>query len=136
MQTPIGLMTDFYGGWCFPSYDNILYRVWGNLPMARGTISPTTSLAWCTRDTRTHPSFHDERGFAAPRHPTEIRIDFLLSDAPGWLLGSLSIIGRWRENFPAEAEIRDKLQAYVAQGGKLFITAGSLRNLPGGLGGH
>ena len=36
MQTQIGLMTDFYAGWFFPSYDKILYRVWGNLPYAPG----------------------------------------------------------------------------------------------------
>ena len=32
MQTPICIMMDFYMGWIFPDYDNILYRVWGNLP--------------------------------------------------------------------------------------------------------
>ncbi len=62
-------------------------------------------------------------------------VDFLLSDAPGWLLDRYPLLVVAGE-LSGGAEIRDKLQAYVAQGGKLFITAGSLRNLPGGLGGH
>ena len=36
MQTPIGLMMDFYSGWNFPNYDKILYRIWGNLPYGPG----------------------------------------------------------------------------------------------------
>jgi hypothetical protein len=57
-----------------------------------------------------------------------------LSDAPGWLLERYPVLVVAGE-LSGGAEVRDKLQAYAAQGGKLFITAGSLRNLPGGLAG-
>jgi len=69
------LMTDFYAGWCFPSYDNILYRVWGICRMDRETISPTMSLGWCTRGTRTPRSSMMREG-SPPRRPTAIRLIF------------------------------------------------------------
>ena len=77
--------------------------------------------------------FHDERGFNTAT-PYGDSADFLLSDAPGWLLERYPVLVVAGE-LSGGAEVRDKLQAYAAQGGKLFITAGSLRNLPGGLAG-
>ena len=77
--------------------------------------------------------FHDERGFATAT-PYGDSADFLLSDAPGWLLERYPLLVVAGE-LSGGAEVRDKLLAYVAQGGKLYITAGSLRNLPGGLAG-
>jgi hypothetical protein len=133
MQTQIGLMTDFYAGWCFPSYDNILYRVWGNLPYGPGDYLTNNVLGMVFPGYQDSSFFHDERGFATAT-PYGDSADFLLSDAPGWLLERyplLVVAGK----LSGGAEVRDKLQAYVEQGGKLFITAGSLRNLPGGLAG-
>jgi len=133
MQTQIGLMTDFYAGWCFPSYDNILYRVWGNLPYGPGDYLANNVLGMVYPGYQDSSFFHDERGFATAT-PYGDSADFLLSDAPGWLLERYPILVVAGE-LSGGAEVRDKLQAYVAQGGKLFITAGSLRNLPGGLAG-
>jgi hypothetical protein len=133
MQTQIGLMTDFNAGWCFPSYDNILYRVWGNLPYGPGDYLTNNVLGMVFPGYQDSSFFHDERGFATAT-PYGDSADFLLSDAPGWLLERyplLVVAGK----LSGGAEVRDKLQAYVEQGGKLFITAGSLRNLPGGLAG-
>ena len=133
MQTQIGLMTDFYGGWCFPDYDNILYRVWGNLPYGPGDYLANNVLGMLYPGYQDSSFFHDERGFNTAT-PYGDSADFLLSDAPGWLLDRYPVLVVAGE-LSGGAEVRDKLQAYVAQGGKLFITAGSLRNLPGGLAG-
>ena len=133
MQTQIGLMTDFYAGWCFPSYDNILYRVWGNLPYAPGDYLANNVLGMLYPGYQDSSFFHDERGFNTAT-PYGDSTDFLLSDAPGWLLERYPVLVVAGE-LSGGAEVRDKLQAYAAQGGKLFITAGSLRNLPGGLAG-
>jgi hypothetical protein len=133
MQTPIGLMTDFYAGWCFPDYDNILYRVWGNLPYGPGDYLTNNVLGMVYPGYQDSSFFHDERGFATAT-PYGDSVDCLLSDAPGWLLERYPVLVVDGE-LSGGAEVRDKLQAYVRQGGKLFITAGSLRNLPGGLAG-
>jgi hypothetical protein len=133
MQTQIGLMTDFYTGWCFPSYDNILYRVWGNLPYGPGDYLTNNVLGMVFPGYQDSSFFHDERGFATAT-PYGDSADFLLSDAPGWLLERYPLLVVAGE-LSGGAEVRDKLQAYVEEGGKLFITAGSLRNLPGGLAG-
>jgi hypothetical protein len=133
MQTQIGLMTDFYAGWFFPSYDKILYRVWGNLPYAPGDYLANNVLGMLYPGYQDSSFFHDERGFNTAT-PYGDSADFLLSDAPGWLLERYPVLVVAGE-LSGGAEVRDKLQAYAAQGGKLFITAGSLRNLPGGLAG-
>jgi hypothetical protein len=133
MQTQIGLMTDFYAGWCFPSYDNILYRAWGNLPYGPGDYLANNVLGMVYPGYQDSSFFHDERGFATAT-PYGDSADVLLSDAPGWLLERYPILVVAGE-LSGGAEVRDKLQAYAAQGGRLFITAGSLRNLPGGLAG-
>ena len=133
MQTQIGLLTDFYAGWCFPDYDHILYRVWGNLPYGPGDYLANNVLGMLYPGYQDSSFFHDERGFntATPYGDTA---DFLLSDAPGWLLERYPVLVVAGELSGGE-EIRDHLQAYAAQGGRLFLTAGSLRNLPGGLAG-
>lgn len=133
MQTPIAVMNDFYTGWIFPDYNNILYRVWGNLPYGPGDYLMNDVFDMLYPGYRDSSFFHDEQGFATAT-PYGDSADALLSDAPGWLLSRYPVLVVAGE-LSGGLEIRDKLQAYVEQGGRLFITAGSLRKLPGGLAG-
>ncbi|MGA1978893.1 MAG: hypothetical protein ABSG89_13735, partial [Bacteroidales bacterium] len=133
MQTPIGLLLDFYMGWIFPNYDNILYRIWGNLPYGAGDYLTNDILDMFYPGYQNSSFFHNETGFLTAT-PYGDMCDILLSDAPGWLLERYPLLVVAGE-LSGGAEVRDKLKAYVEQGGKLFITAGSLRNLPGGLAG-
>jgi hypothetical protein len=133
MQTPIAVMNDFYTGWIFPNYNNILYRVWGNLPYGPGDYLMNDVFDMLYPGYQDSSFFHDEQGFATAT-PYGDSADALLSDAPGWLLSRYPVLVVAGE-LSGGLEIRDKLQAYVEQGGRLFITAGSLRTLPGGLAG-
>jgi len=133
MQTPIAVMNDFYAGWIFPNYNKILYRVWGNLPYGPGDYLMNDVFDILYPGYQDSSFFHDEKGFATAT-PYGDSADALLSDAPGWLLSRYPVLVV-AGDLSGGAEVRDKLQAYVEQGGRLFITAGSLRNLPGGLAG-
>lgn len=135
MQTPIGLLLDFYSGWTFPRhlYTDKVYRVWGNLPYEPGDFLTEGVLDMLYPGYQDSSFYHDESGFLSPT-PYGDSADCLLTDAPLWVLEQypmLLVAGGLRGG----AELRDKLQAYVEQGGNLIITAGNLDALPGGLGG-
>ncbi|MBX3240849.1 MAG: hypothetical protein KIT80_15195 [Chitinophagaceae bacterium] len=133
MQTTTGVMLDFYSGWIFPAYNNIIYRVWGNLPYEAGDYLTNNVFGLIYPEYQESSYFHDEKGFYTAT-PYGDATDALLTDAPQWLLNRyplLIVAG----NLSGGMEIKDKLENYVQQGGKLLITAGSLKNLPGGLAG-
>jgi hypothetical protein len=135
MITPVAIMTDFFAGWTFPRhlYSQDIYRVWGALPYGAGDYLTDNVLDMFYPGYQNSSYYHNETGFLTAT-PYGDSVDCLLSDAPGWLLGRygvLVITGELRGG----AEIRDKLEAYVRRGGRLIITAGSLKNLPGGLAG-
>lgn len=133
MQTPIAVMTDFHAGWIFPSYNSVLYRVWGNLPYGPGDFLMNNVLGMIYPGYQDSSFFRDETGFATAT-PYGDAADVLLSDAPGWVLARypmLVVAGA----LSASVETRYKLQAYVEQGGQLYLTAASLQNLRGGIGG-
>jgi hypothetical protein len=135
MLTPVAVMTDFFSGWSFPRHlytDNVL-RVWGNLPYEPGDYLTDNVLDLFYPGYQDSSFFHDETGFIVPT-PYGDNADCLLSDAPGWVLAQyplLIVADELRDG----AELRDKLNAYVEQGGHLVITAGSLVNFPDGIGG-
>lgn len=133
MQTPIGVLLDFDAGWIFPSYNSVLYRVWGNIPYGPGDYLTNNVFGMIYPGYQDSSFFHDETGFLTPT-PYGDAADALLSDAPNSVLDRyplLVVAG----DLAGGAEIRNKLQAYVEQGGQLYITAGSLQNLPGGVAG-
>jgi hypothetical protein len=132
-QTPIALMTDFYAGWIFPNYNNIIYRVWGNLPYGPGDYLTNNVFNMFYPGYQESSFFHDESGFAVET-PFGDNADALLSDAPSWLLNRYPVLVIAGE-LSGGLEIKDKLTQYVEQGGNLYITAGSLTNLPGGIAG-
>jgi hypothetical protein len=133
MQTPIGVMMDFDAGWIFPSYNSVLYRVWGNLPYGPGDYLANNVFGLIYPGYQDSSFFHDETGFSTAT-PYGDSADVLLSDAPGWILARYPMLVVASE-LSGGVEVRNNLQAYIEQGGKLFITAGSLKNLPGGLAG-
>ncbi len=133
MQTPIGILLDFDAGWIFPSYNSVLYRVWGNMPYGPGDYLANNVLGLIYPGYQDSSFFHDETGFLTAT-PYGDAADVLLSDAAGWTLERyplLVVAG----DLSSSAETRDKLQAYVEHGGQLCITAGNLKKLPGGLAG-
>jgi hypothetical protein len=132
-QTPVGMMTDFYAGWIFPNYNNQLYRIWGNLNYGPGDFLTNNVFDILYPGYQVSSFYHDESGFQTATPFGDVA-DALLSDAPVWLLKRYPVLIIAGE-LTGSIEIRDKLQEYVENGGRLFITAGSLRNLPGGLAG-
>lgn len=135
MLTPVAVMTDFFSGWSFPRHlytDNVL-RVWGNLPYEPGDYLTDNVLDLFYPGYQDSSFFHDETGFIVPT-PYGDNADCLLSDAPGWVLAQYPIL-IVADELQGGAELRDKLNAYVEQGGHLVITAGSLTGFPEGLGG-
>jgi hypothetical protein len=135
MMTPVALLLDFFAGWTFPRhlYTSEVYRVWGNLPYAPGDYLTDGVLDMIYPGYQDSSYFHDESGFIAPT-PYGDMADCLLSDAPAWLLARYPLLVMAGE-LGGGAEIRDKLEAYVEQGGHLVLTAGNLAKLPRGLAG-
>lgn len=126
MITPVALMVDFYAGWTFPRhlYTSDVYRVWGNLPYEPGDYLTDGVLDLLYPGYQDSSYFHDESGFITPT-PYGDSVDCLLSDAPAWLLARYPVLIIAGE-LSGGAELRDKLQAYVENGGHLVITAGNL----------
>ena len=135
MYTPVALMTDFFAGWSFPRhlYSKHAYKVWGNLPFELSDYLTDAILDILYPGYQNASYYRDERGFIAPTPYGDIA-DCLMSDAPLWIMQQypvLVIANELRKN----QEINDKLNAYVAEGGHLVITAGSLKNMPDGIAG-
>jgi hypothetical protein len=131
MVTPIAIMTDFYSGWSFPRhlYSGNVYRVWGNRPYERGDYMTDLVLDMLYPGYQDSSYFHDETGFLTPT-PYGDAADCLLSDAPGWLLARYPVVVVSGDLTPG-AEIEEKLRAYAAGGGRLFISARNAEKLGG-----
>jgi len=126
MQTPIAFMTDFFAGWTFPRhlYTEDVYRVWGIQPYGPGDYWLDALLSMTYPGYQDASYFHDERGFLVPTPYGDI-VDCLLSDAEPWLLQQYATIVLAGE-VSGGAELRDKLEHYVQNGGTLIITGGNL----------
>lgn len=133
MHTPVALLNDFFSGWVFPRhlYSREAYRVWGNLPYNAQDYFTSDVLGTLYPGYEDASYYHDERGFVAPTPFGDIA-DCLLSDAPLWVMKQYPLIVVAGEVDGSE-ELKDKLEAYIREGGHLIITAGSLRNFPEGL---
>ena len=117
-HTPVALLLDFDAGWTVPRhlYSGALYRVWGNLSYADCDYLTDGILDLLYPGYADSSYFHDEAGFSAATPHGDIA-DCLLSDAPLWLLnryGVLVVTARSRDR-----ELREKLAAYVAGGGRI-----------------
>jgi len=127
MLTPVAILGDFNCGWSFPRhlYTGFSYRVWGSIGYAPGDylMNDVTDLLFPGYQDSSY--FHDETGFLTAT-PYGDSTDTLLSDAPGWLLRRYSLVLA-ANDLCGRAETRDKLLAYVEQGGRLVLTAENLR---------
>ncbi|MEA3365071.1 MAG: hypothetical protein U9Q79_05470, partial [Candidatus Hydrogenedentes bacterium] len=135
MLAPIAVMTDFFAGWSFPRhlYTGNVYRVWGNLPYEPGDYLTDNVLDMLYPGYQDASYFHDEFGFLTAT-PYGDMADCLLTDTPKWLLDRYAVViltGQIR----GTAELHDKLEAFVKQGGQLVITAGNLAQFEEGLAG-
>ncbi len=135
MITPIAVMQDFYSGWSFPRhlYTDHVYRVWGNLPYGPGDYLADHVLDMIYPGYQDSSYYHDETGFLTPT-PYGDAADCILSDAPDWILRQYQLLIVAGE-LEGRAEIRDRLENYVQNGGHLLITAGNLMKFPQGIGG-
>jgi hypothetical protein len=136
MLTPFALMLDFFAGWVIPRRDPSpwpAYRVWGNLPYGPGDYLTDGVLDLLYPGYQNSSFFRDESGFLTAT-PYGDAADCLLSDAPGWLLARYSVLIIAGE-LGGGAEVRDKLESYVMNGGHLLVTAGNLSKFHNGLAG-
>ena len=135
MQTPIAVMTDFYSGWTFPrhAYSGKVFKVWGNLSYQDGDYLMDNVFRQLYPSYQDCSYFKNERGYITPT-PYGDAVDALFSDAPVWVLQQYPLLVIANEIQPS-AEVNDNLNAYVNNGGKLVITAGSLKNMKNGIAG-
>ena len=135
MLAPVAVMTDFFAGWSFPRhlYTGNVYRVWGNIPYGPGDYLTDNVLDMLYPGYQDASYFHDESGFMTATPYGDIA-DCLLTDAPEWLLRRYAVLVLTGE-VAGTAELHDTLEAYVAQGGHLVITAGNLAQFSQGLAG-
>ncbi|MDO5553287.1 MAG: hypothetical protein Q4G68_05960 [Planctomycetia bacterium] len=136
MITPVALLCDFYSGWSFPRhlYATGTYLVWGNIPYGAGDYLTNDLFDLIYPGYQESSYFKDETGFLTPT-PYGDSADCLLSDAPLWLLrryalvilaNELSGTISGQDTTKVDVELADKLTDYVAEGGRLVITAGNL----------
>ena len=126
LHTPVALMLDHFSGWAMPRhlYSDMVYQVWGGMPYDSGDYLTHGLVSLIYPGYVEASYFEDERGFLSPT-PYGDCADSILSDAPGWLLSQygLVILASALEEGGATQETRDKLEAFVSEGGRLVVTA-------------
>lgn len=131
LYTPVAVLLDFNAGWTFPRhlYTDKLYRVWGNLPYARGDYLTDAVLDLLYPGYADASYFHDETGFLTPTPCGDIA-DCLLGDAPLWLLQRYPVV-ILAGHFVQNVELVHTLERYVESGGHLIEFEGPNRALGG-----
>lgn len=132
MCTPVALMTDVFAGWVVPRmqdwpYADRKYRVWGIAPYEFGDYLTHGVYDLLYPGYADSHFFHDERGMIVPTPYGDIA-DFILSDAPAWLLSRYAVVVLAGRIEPS-AETADALRAFVRGGGHLVMTRGNERTL-------
>jgi len=128
MQTPVALLLDYYAGWVPARTLTTTYQVWGYLPYDAGDY-----LTHCVFDL-VYPHYedcswyHDERGTLCDT-PYGDLADVMHSDAAAGILKQYNVVVAAGNLSTADAELRNKLDDYVAGGGTLIVTAGNARRL-------
>ena len=118
--TPVAILLDFDAGWNVPRtlYSQNIYRAWGNLPYRNSDYQTDDILNMIYPGYADASYFHSEFGFSTPTPYGDIA-DCLLSDSPLWLLKHYSLIVVTATSHCRE--LREKLAAYVADGGHLVL---------------
>lgn len=125
----IGLLVDAASGWTAPRnlyQDNIFYA-WGNLPFAptRGDYLTDSLLRLLYPGYQDSSYFHNETGFSAPT-PYGDSVDYLLSDAPAWLLSRYDTLLLAGTPQTEPGLLRTKLEAAVTSGTHVVAWSGAL----------
>ncbi len=129
LLTPVAVLCDFFGGWTFPNYNYQIYRRWGNLPFTAGDYFADHVFDLFYPQYQDSSYFYDETGFNSATPYGDI-VDALLSDVKTDLLFRYDTLILATETDMNE-EFKDKLEAYVRQGGTLVMTAGNLAKCKG-----
>ncbi len=129
MHAPVAVLLDFFAGWTVPRhlYTQNLFQVWGAMPYGPGDYLAHGVFAAIYPGYEDASFYHDERGFLSPT-PYGDMADAVLSDIPLWVLRQYGLVIVTSE-VPADIELRDKLEAFVREGGHLVITAQNARLL-------
>ncbi|XEC96047.1 hypothetical protein AB6A23_05640 [Paenibacillus tarimensis] len=133
MLTQVAIMNDFYSGWTFPNYNFQLYRIWGNRPYEAHDYVTDHILDMFYPGYQNSSFFHDETGFIAPTPYGDV-VDCLLSDAEQRLIDRYPVL-IVAGGLSQDAEVSDKLEHYIRQGGHLVLFAETLKKFPDGFAG-
>jgi hypothetical protein len=128
MQTPVALLLDFYAGWVPARTLTTTYQVWGYLPYDAGDYLTHSLFDMIYPGYEDCSYYHDERGTICNTPYGELA-DVIHSDAAAGVLGQYGVVVAAGNLFKADAELRDKLDAYVSGGGCLIVTAENARRL-------
>jgi sugar phosphate isomerase/epimerase len=129
LYTPVAFLLDFSNGWTYPRhlYTDSVYKTWGAMPYEAGDHQVHALYDLVYPGYQDAGFFHDERGFLTPT-PFGDAFDVLFNDVRPEILRQYSVVilaGRQR----IDAEVRDKLEGFVATGGHLVLTAAHLEGL-------
>jgi hypothetical protein len=133
MLAQVAILNDFYSGWTFPNYNYQLYRVWGNRPYEAHDYFTDHILDMFYPGYQNSSFFHDETGFISPTPYGDV-VDCLLSDAEQRLIDRYPVLVV-AGGLPQDAEVSDKLEQYINQGGHLVLFAETLQSFPNGIAG-
>ena len=128
MHAPVALLLDHFAGWMPARTWTTAYRVWGYLPYDSGDYLTHTVFSMLYPDYEDSAWYHDERGTICNTPYGDIA-DVLHSDATSWVMKQYGVLVAAGNLFTADAELRDKLDAYVSSGGTLIVTAENARRL-------
>jgi hydroxypyruvate isomerase len=129
MHCPVALLLNHFAGWAPPRhlYTSAVFRVWGAMPYGAGDYLTHAVLGQIYPGYEDASYYHDERGFLSPTPYGDIA-DAVLSDIPLWVLRQYGLVIVAGE-LDADLELRDKLTAFVTQGGELVVTAANAARL-------
>ncbi len=128
MQTPVALLLDYYAGWVPARTLTSAYQVWGYLPYDAGDYLTHSIFDLLYPHYEDCSWYHDERGTFCDT-PYGDLADVMHSDAAAGILKQYNVVVAAGNLFRADAELRDKLNTYVAGGGTLIVTAENARRL-------
>ena len=128
MHAPVALLLDHFAGWMPARTWTTAYQVWGYLPYDPGDYLTHTVLAMLYPGYEDCGWYHDERGTIC-NTPYGDMADVLHSDAAAWVLRQYGVIVAAGNLFTADAELRDKFDAYAFSGGTFIVTAKNAHRL-------
>lgn len=129
MHTPVAVLLDFFAGWAPPRhlYTKNVFQVWGGVPYDHGDYMTHGVLSLLYPGYEDASYYHNERGFLTPT-PFGDSADCVLTDVPLPVLRQYGLVVAAGNLYVTE-ELREKLMAFVEDGGELFVTGENARAL-------